>query len=510
MPFALPVPRLASPAAALVLLGALAACGEPTAPPKDIRAPQVSISGPTAGTTTSDSTVTLDAVVTDSSGTVSEVSYVLNDGPPVAVAITRAPSVVLHFQAGPLRLGPNAILLRAADAAGNRTETFIQVARIPPITFTLSSPAEGDTVWGRAVPLTVSTSASLAGATYTLNGGAPRPMTVFTTVFGDAYDLQDGQNTIVVEVVDDAGHKATRTVHVVSVVPAVRYSVTQLTMPGATASTASGMNEAGTVAGSWTAADGQHAVAWTNGAAVSLAPLATAVAISPRGLILGAAGDSTYLWDNGTVTRISTDRSFHPVDVNDQGYVLCGLSNGSVWHAGQINRLAGVPYTVRGINSYHDVVGAGSGLYYQSTRWDSAASEHTIGFGRFSEATEINEARWIIGWGSIRGYGGISPEYEQNRAFFYNGTMTDLSSTVGFATVASRLSANGTVVGSYQYQGQPRLYLWRGGKTTDVVLAETGWTIESVVGVNDRGQIAVNGHQGTAGPATALLLNPAP
>jgi hypothetical protein len=43
MPSALPVLRLASHAAALVLLGALAACSEPTAAPKDIRAPQVSI-----------------------------------------------------------------------------------------------------------------------------------------------------------------------------------------------------------------------------------------------------------------------------------------------------------------------------------------------------------------------------------------------------------------------------------------------------------------------------------
>ena len=71
------------------------------------------------------------------------------------------------------------------------------------------------------------------------------------------------------------------------------------------------------------------------------------------------------------------------------------------------------------------------------------------------------------------------------------------------------LSRTGQIVASLDPTGT--IYLWRAatGRTTQLQIAGTSWTIDSLAAVNGSGQIAAHGFDRVSGRAAALLLTPA-
>jgi probable HAF family extracellular repeat protein len=115
----------------------------------------------------------------------------------------------------------------------------------------------------------------------------------------------------------------------------------------------------------------------------------------------------------------------------------------------------------------------------------------------FSYATSINDYGTVVG-GSQIAAGGI-------RAFAYkNGEMTDLGVLPGHVgSVAMAINNNGVIVGA----SDNTAFVYKDGMMYDLnTLVPAGFQLDYAVGINDSGQIAVNGfvnHQ-----ARALLLTP--
>jgi probable HAF family extracellular repeat protein len=411
-------------------------------------------------------------------------------------------------------VGSNTIILRVEDAKGNAAETRLEVTRRAGPAVRVISPAEGDTAWGHAIALR----AVVSGITYhdavqVRVNGTPQPVQnplLFSdsVAAGEAVDLKPGANTLVVQVTDAEGHTAEQTIHVVAVVPSVSYAVTVLSAAGAVSSLAADINNAGTVVGRWFGADGEsHAIAWQGAAGTTLGSLVSAAAINQKGQVVASGADGTYVWENGAAAKIPAGTVTDPVDINEAGEILFWY--GFVWRRdGQLVPVSNQaspysPQRVHALNSGGDVVGYDWGTYTHGRRWDAAGVPHDVLGGRTSDAAAINDAGQIIGWATQTGDA-------STRAYFVNGAnVTDLSKVVGFLPVATGLSPNGTVAGLFSFEGRPTVYLFRNGKTTDVAIPGTAWSVGSVIAVNDAGQIAVNAHQGS-GPITALLLTPIP
>ncbi|HET6228580.1 MAG TPA: hypothetical protein VFE05_00795 [Longimicrobiaceae bacterium] len=505
--------RTVSAFSSLAFALGLAACSEPTASDRDKQAPQVAVSSPANAFSTADSAVVVDAVVTDS-GRVAKVTYSLNDGAPQQVSLTAAPSVALHFEVKPLRVGSNTIVLRVEDAKGNAAEMRLEVTRRAGPAVRVISPAEGDTAWGHAIALR----AVVSGITYhdavqVRVNGTPQPVQnplLFSdsVAAGEAVDLKPGANTLVVQVTDAEGHTAEQTIHVVAVVPSVNYAVTVLSAAGAVSSLAADINNAGTVVGRWFGAHGEsHAIVWQGAAGTTLGSLVSAAAINQKGQIVAVGTDGTYVWENGAAASLPVGARRDAIDINEAGEVL--FAGAAVWrrdgHLGPVTTL-GVPegpLMVVALDSAGNVVGNNHWPNSNPVVWTAAGTTRQVPTsGRTTAPTGMNASGDVIGWADPQG--GTKHGFLSTGAVYFN-----LNSIVGLFSVASALSANGTVSGTYKLEGQSRLYRFRNGKTTDVVLAEAGWTIDSVVAVNDSGQIAVNAHQGS-GPITALLLTPIP
>ena len=418
------------------------------------------------------------------------------------------------------RLLRSSLVLLAATAAAACSDSGTAVAGIDlpggTAKLTLTSPVNGDTVWGRAVPIfgQLAGYGGNASLTYELNGGAPRPVNLAEQVYGDVYDLRDGANTIVFSAVDSAGRKLTMTVQVVAVVPPAAYSPAVLVAAaGDTASVALGMSGAGAVIGWSTAANGtRSAVLWRAGTAALLDPIVRPYAVNDRGQVVGDAVNAAYLWENGSVTALAT--TARPVDINGVGHILnaslpARILRGALADTLPLPPTSGAAY-VRAINASDVVVGQDGSLYPHATRWvpGKAPMGINVGISRESGAVDINDGGQVIGWRSLRGFGTYSPEYLEERAFLAGTDSTvDLSAHVGFGTVASALNAGGAVAGTYHLDGQVRAYVWQSGRMRNVVLTDPSWTIDSVVGISDAGQLAVNAHN-ASGARRALLLTP--
>ena len=188
-----------------------------TAPPLDLTAPSVSVSGPAGGSTVS-GTVTVSANASDNVG-VASVQFFL-DGSALGAADTSAPYGVSWNTAG----APNGLHLLTAlarDAAGNATTSSALTVTVnnavldttaPSVS--LSNPAGGSTVSGT---VTVSASASdgvgVANVQFLLDGaaiGSPDTSAPYSTTWNTTA-VANGSHTLRAVAVDAAGNSATST-----------------------------------------------------------------------------------------------------------------------------------------------------------------------------------------------------------------------------------------------------------------------------------------------------------
>lgn len=91
---------------------------------------------------------------------------------------------------------------------------------------------------------------------------------------------------------------------------------------------------------------------------------------------------------------------------------------------------------------------------------------------------------------------------------YHNGASTDLSGSAGFSVVATDVNTSGTVAGIYKWDGSPRPFIWRNGRTTDVEIDSPDWEILEVWGINDTGQMTAHARHRTTGRYVTLLLTP--
>ena len=129
----------------------------------------------------------------------------------------------------------------------------------------------------------------------------------------------------------------------------------------------------------------------------------------------------------------------------------------------------------------------------------------TLG-GSSSEAMAVNNHGDVVGWSDVTG------DVGQQAFLDHDGTMTDLGTLGGYASAATAINDKGQVVGWSYVAGSSRVdsFLYSGGTMVDLselVTSNTGLTLASVVGINNRGQIAATGAT-PDGSEVVLILTP--
>jgi probable HAF family extracellular repeat protein len=186
-----------------------------------------------------------------------------------------------------------------------------------------------------------------------------------------------------------------------------------------------GINDAGTVVGSFKFGASSRAFLWNGGAIVNLGTLggsdtdpytsSEATAINSRGQIAGASNGRAFLYENGALRDLGSGRAFA---INDRGEVVGMTSNhGPVpfIYSGVMTFLPGPGYSSAvAINNAGQVAGSGEGIYGylleggSYTRLDVLPGVAAKGW-RHLEPSAINSRGWIAGsgvdpQGNPRGY----------------------------------------------------------------------------------------------------------
>ena len=181
----------------------------------DTEAPTVSITAPTAGATVSGTAVTLSANATDN-GSIASVRFRISGSydPP---DITAAP-YTLTWDSTAVTNGPHTITATATDAAGNSTDTTINVivnnGGTNP-TVSITSPTEGATVTGSTVSVSAvaSDNIGVSGVQFKLDGadlGAEVTAEPYTITW-DSTTAVDGPHIISAVARDTDGNTTTST-----------------------------------------------------------------------------------------------------------------------------------------------------------------------------------------------------------------------------------------------------------------------------------------------------------
>jgi probable HAF family extracellular repeat protein len=177
-----------------------------------------------------------------------------------------------------------------------------------------------------------------------------------------------------------------------------------------------------------------------------------------------------------------------------------GSTGGFVWKNGDPNFLINLQ-TVSpvAINDSGEIAGsdlAGHAAVYFAN--GSTGDLGTLG-GTWSVATAINANGQVVGQASLTGN-------TIAHAFLYSdGVMTDIDALDESDSIANGINASAEVVGDAAYP-----FIYANGTMTDLntlIPANSGWTLEDAVGINDSGEIVGNGINADGDP-DAFLLTP--
>ncbi|MHB1215643.1 MAG: DUF3466 family protein [Thiobacillus sp.] len=261
-----------------------------------------------------------------------------------------------------------------------------------------------------------------------------------------------------------------------------------------TPSIATAINNAGQVVGNAYTASGRNA-AIINGTEIAYS--SKALAISNNGVAVGSydpGGRATHaaLW------RVSNLNPFNTAPLD-----LGSLQQSSVQYASQATGVNGNGVVV----GWSEILASAYQVTTHAVVWENGQirdlgvlADSSWGVG-FSKAMAINDHGQIVGISTAPG--------NINAAMLWqNGQMLDLGNLSGADwTQANDINNLGQVVG---ISGNSA-FLWSGGamlNLNDLVPNLEGWTLTEAVGINDGGQIVVNGIDQIGSMRHAFLLNP--
>lgn len=298
----------------------------------------------------------------------------------------------------------------------------------------------------------------------------------------------------------------------------VSFTFTDLgTLPGGTASSAFGINNAGTVVGGSTTTSSAtpfYAYSYSGGTMTNLGTISggnsEAHAINASGVIVGNSGltGSTHAFSyNGSFTDLGTlgGTASNANGINASGVVVgqSQTTGNAALHAFSYNgtltdlgTLGGTNSNAWDINSSGVIVGQSqiaSGVtraYVLSSGTLSAGNSigAISGATSASMALAINDAGIVVGQSQTSG----GPAFH---AFSYNGSFTDLGTLGGSNSVARDINANNYIVGTSEITiGQPatHAFLYAAGTMYDlnnIVTGASGWTLAEAISINDLNQI---------------------
>ena len=260
---------------------------------------------------------------------------------------------------------------------------------------------------------------------------------------------------------------------------------------------AAGINDSGTVAGTYKASDGtSYAFTWSNGQVTNIATGASifATAINAAGHVVYNAGGNAFLYRDGSSMPIPgiNGTSASPANaINDKDWIVGqGSDHGPapyIYKDGVTTRLAGSYAGAVAINNPGQVIGSGEGVYGYlidldgSTHSLSTLATNASGYSHL-EAEQINDAGWIAGYGNCPD---TSPcAYVMiPKAAGGTGTATSLSAAPPLAMRAnSKSDFNADRQGDLLWRSSSNQYgmwLMNGGNigTASVIAAPEGGTV---------------------------------
>jgi probable HAF family extracellular repeat protein len=329
-----------------------------------------------------------------------------------------------------------------------------------------------------------------------------------------------------------------------SAVPAVAttYSITNVGNLGYPTARGAGINENGQVAGTSYLAQlveynvgcvprhrpchvhPEHPFLWSEGKISDLGTLSSGLfaegtAINSLGEVAGFSSlkngeRHAFVFRGGKLTDLGlTGRESRAFAINDSGVVAGsesipgeGHTDATLWSNGKVTDLGllpgegGIFTDASGINDSNEVVGSGDNkesverafLWRNGTMTDIG----TLG-GPQADATAINNSAEIVGFAQT--------STDADHGFLdRGGKMTDLGNNVFPNAIAN----NGAIVGE---GGCGNAVVLTGGSCSNLqnlIPANSGYELQSAVGINNKGQILAQAHTTTTFQNVALVLNP--
>ena len=239
----------------------------------------------------------------------------------------------------------------------------------------------------------------------------------------------------------------------------------------ATDATASGINNAGWIAGTAYSGGISYGVVWTPGGVINLGAGTYAAAVNNAGQVAGN-GTTAFLYSNGSRTDIGAlgGGSWSVAEGLNQSGEVTGYGNTAsgieafVWASGAmtgLGTLGGADSYAFAVNDAGEVVGSAETAagYLNAFAWSGGAMRDlgTLG-GSQSYAYGVNDS------GVAVGYSWLAGNTETDAWVLLNGVMTDLNSLLppgsGWdLTAAYGINNEGQIVGSGTFDGQQEAFL---------------------------------------------------
>lgn len=266
---------------------------------------------------------------------------------------------------------------------------------------------------------------------------------------------------------------------------------------------------------------------WENGQLTEVKDSTWAYQINNSGQVVGRYlsqnwTDNAYVWENGKRTDLGYLGGISSLasDINEAGQIVGKFNttkekfNPFLWQNGKMIDLGTLGFNggAQGINNQGQVVGY-SGLALHVTHAFQWENGQMIDLGTLpgfngSTAYDINDAGQAIGysWNTITS--------QSHATLWSNGQVTDLGTLGGNQSAAVAINNKGQVAGFDTITGnggRTHGFIWEDGNMANVnslIAADSGWFVQQVTGINDRGQMVGQGINRATGKQHGFLLNP--